>query len=105
MRLNLTQRGTAYQARRPDERARDGPASGAWPLPTRGAILWLSPSISEIPGTGAKAHEGGDKDRSVMPLDGLGCTRTTVAALTNESEKRGREGMGLGRGAGTRNCQ
>lgn len=49
MRLNLTQRGTAYQARRPHECAHDRPASGAWPLTTSGVILGLSPLTSETP--------------------------------------------------------
>lgn len=38
-----------------------------------------------------KAQEGRVKDRSVMPLDGPGCTRTTVVAeVWMEREKRSR---------------
>ncbi|ELQ74339.1 hypothetical protein THOM_2747 [Trachipleistophora hominis] len=62
----------------------DRPESGAWPLTTSGVTFGLSPGSSEtpagVPGQVRKAQEGRVKNRSVMPLDGLGCTRTTVVA-------------------------
>lgn len=95
---------------------RDRSESGAWPLSTNEVTFGLNPLISEIPGVivlfcnavcrqEREAPEGRGKNRSVMPLDGMGCTRTTVVTIIFFFRvKSNREGMSTVMCTGTRNC-
>lgn len=67
------------------EGIRDSSASGAWPFPTRGVICLANsdnawdPHAEKLADEYLKVQEAGGDNRSVMPLDVLGFTRTTLA--------------------------